>query len=864
MDIASSAWLNSNMRFGFLAWCGLLAIPLGLVGQSTTAPVILVQPVSVTAYVGDSATLTVTVDGAAPISYQWHRNTVSIPGATTASYSVASVTLNDLAGYHVVATNSFGSAQSLPVAISVSKRPQSITLSPIVATATAGSSLLLTATSTSNLPVSLSLVSGAAVLTGNTLRGSGGNVTIRASQAGNETYAPAEPVEWTYNFVVGAVSPFITSPPSDQTVTVGSAATFRATAIGTPAPTLQWQKDGVDLFGATTSTLTLATTTTADSGRYTIVATNTSGTSSASATLVVRAPPDITTPPVSQSVFAGDRVSLTVAATGVPAPTFQWRKNGVAIAGATSSTLTFASVAATDAGRFEVVVTNALGSVTSAAATITVATRDFAGTYFGRFNGTSGEFALLVRADRSAVFIAHLPALQTGVAVADLRLDLTGAFTVNTITLASATEVVALESRPEVAAAPQPVTLRGNIDESIGAVTGTISGLSTTFEGARTERTGSASTIAGLYRTAIIGSATDRGYVLIAPNAQTFFITSSGTTIDSARGDVDRTGLLTASTVAQGTVNFTVNNGALNGTLRFGASNVATLAGAAENRIGSEHLANLSVRTVTAAGVSNLISGFVVTGTAPKQVLIRVAGPALATPPFNIGNAVGNPTLQLFRGNTAIGQNDDWGTPAANVAALTAAATRAGAFPFRAGSQDAALLTTLTPGAYSVVIGGGNGTALAEVYEVLENNEVVGARRLVNVSARGVVSPAAPFIAGFVISGTGPQRVLIRGIGPTLATPPFGVGGALPNPQLALFRGTVAVKTNDDWFRDPDATAIRDAAARAGAFALGGSSLDAAILVQLEPGAYTAQISAPANNPNATGIALIEIYDAAP
>ena len=65
------------------------------------------------------------------------------------------------------------------------------------------------------------------------------------------------------------------------------------------------------------------------------------------------------------------------------------------------------------------------------------------------------------------------------------------------------------------------------------------------------------------------------------------------------------------------------------------------------------------------------------------------------------------------------------------------------------------------------MIGGGNGTALAEVYEVLQNNEVAGARRLVNVSARGLVSPAAPFIAGFVITGTSPQRVLIRGIGPT-------------------------------------------------------------------------------------------------
>jgi hypothetical protein len=165
-----------------------------------------------------------------------------------------------------------------------------------------------------------------------------------------------------------------------------------------------------------------------------------------------------------------------------------------------------------------------------------------------------------------------------------------------------------------------------------------------------------------------------------------------------------------------------------------------------------------------------------------------------------------------------------------------------------------------------VVIGGGSGTALAEIYEVLQNNEPPGSRRLVNVSARGLVTPATPFIAGFVISGTGPQRVLVRGVGPTLGSPPFNVAGALANPQLTLFRGTAVVKSNDDWFRDAEAALIREASVRAGAFALGNSSLDAALLLFLEPGAYTAQLSGPvnANAASATGLALVEIYEAAP
>jgi hypothetical protein len=124
-----------------------------------------------------------------------------------------------------------------------------------------------------------------------------------------------------------------------------------------------------------------------------------------------------------------------------------------------------------------------------------------------------------------------------------------------------------------------------------------------------------------------------------------------------------------------------------------------------------------------------------------------------------------------------------------------------------------------------------------------------------------LVAPGSPLIAGFVINGTAPLRVLARGIGPTIGTPPFNVAGALPNPQLTLFRGTTGFKTNDDWFRDADATLIRDTAVRVGAFALGAQSVDASVLIYLEPGAYTAQVSG-VNAANGTGIALIELYEA--
>jgi hypothetical protein len=342
-------------------------------------------------------------------------------------------------------------------------------------------------------------------------------------------------------------------------------------------------------------------------------------------------------------------------------------------------------------------------------------------------------------------------------------------------------------------------------------------------------------------------------------------LAATGTTIDTARGTLGTNGRLALTTGTQTAIDLSFANGGVSGTVRTASGTTGTIAGAIESLLGTEHVVNLSVRSITAPAAP-LITGFVVTGTGNKQVLVRAAGPALAQAPFNLSGILADPTLEVFRGNRSIAQNDDWDTPAANRTAVTAAVTRAGAFPFRAGSADAALVSTLAPGSYTVVIGGGTGTVLAEVYEVLADNETAGARRLVNVSARGLAAPNTPVIAGFVITGTAPQRVLIRGVGPTLARAPFNIPGTLANPQLTLFRGASALKTNDDWTRDPEAELIREAAVQVGAFALANNSADAAMLLYLEPGAYTAQVSAPANatQANATGIALVEVYEAKP
>lgn len=178
---------------------------------------------------------------------------------------------------------------------------------------------------------------------------------------------------WLKGYVAATtpnLRPLIDTQPVNQAVAAGASASFSVAARGTPAPTYQWQKNGNNISGATSATLTLTNVQAADNGAtYRVLVANTyipSGISSSSATLTVTsAAPAITTQPASQTVNAGDSVTFTAAASGNPAPTYQWRKNGVDIGGATSSSLTISGVAAGDAANYTVVATNSSGSATS-------------------------------------------------------------------------------------------------------------------------------------------------------------------------------------------------------------------------------------------------------------------------------------------------------------------------------------------------------------------------------------------------------------------------------------------------------------------------------------------------------------------
>lgn len=278
-----------------------------------------------------------------------------------------------------------------------------------------------------------------------------------------------------------------------------------------------------------------------------------------------------------------------------------------------------------------------------------------------------------------------------------------------------------------------------------------------------------------------------------------------------------------------------------------------------------DRIANLSSRLRVTGGDAqrSAIAGFVVTGSARKSILIRAIGPGLAS--FGIRDCLQAPRLEV-RDSTGrlIAGNDGWG----NSVEIETAGDRVGAFRLNRGSRDAALLLSLTPGAYTAqVAANGNGMILLEIYDAATGTQL-SAEQIVNISTRGFVDTGdGDLVAGFVIAGRTPKKVLIRGVGPGLTA--FGLTSAVADPVLKLYasNSTAPIAQNDNWgtpvaagsvFTPATTAQITAATTTVGAFPLAAGSKDAAILITLPPGNYTASVTGASNG---TGAGLVEVYE---
>ncbi|RME69879.1 MAG: hypothetical protein D6781_07595 [Verrucomicrobia bacterium] len=265
------------------------------------------------------------------------------------------------------------------------------------------------------------------------------------------------------------------------------------------------------------------------------------------------------------------------------------------------------------------------------------------------------------------------------------------------------------------------------------------------------------------------------------------------------------------------------------------------------------HLANLSTRGQVLAGDDILIAGFVLDGAGTKTLLIRGLGPAMIK---FVGEekALADATLTLNAGARSLGSNDDW-----SLAEVGDLALWLGAFPITPGSKDAALRADLEAGSYTAHLAGagGTGVALLELYVDAPAAEP----RLMNISTRGHVGTGdAVMIPGIVVADS-PMRLLVRGVGPELAVSfGFDSGAVLADPVLTLFdKDGRPIEVSDNWGDQTEAFTLAAVAEQVGAFALTPESLDAAILVEVEPGSYTAQV---ADAGGGEGIAIVEVYAA--
>ena len=636
----------------------------------------------------------------------------------------------------------------------------------------------------------------------------------------------------------------IVTTPSSLTATTGIAANAVFTVTGTIADPSSWQlignvPPGMNFSGLTSSGIVNVVTangaavlsgTPTTPGTYTFQmiaywypnATGLSTSAKSYTVTVIQGAvtlPVLVSNPSSQTIITGSQLNLSVSVTGTA--NYQWQLNGVNIVGATQSSYSVTSATSVNAGTYTCLVSNSAGSVTSSPAVVTV---------------VSAPVIVSSPPPTQSVAIGSnvtLSVLASGSTTPNYQWQFNG------VSIFGATSSTLSLNSVSAANSGTYTCIVSNIAGSVSTIPSVLSVLAN----APAILSNPTSQSATLGSTIVFSvSATSNASLTYQWNLNGVAI--AGATSSSCIVKAD-------STSKAGNYTCVVTNSGGSVT-----TSPAVLSLVTTSKPG--RLVNLSVLTMDGPGAQMLTLGFVNGGagtTGSQTLLVRASGPTLTG--FSVANVLADPTLALYQGSSVLVSNDNWGSTALNITAVTAADTATGAFPFSSTSSlDSAVVQSLASGSYTVqVVGNGSGVGktLAEVYDDTASYTSTSPR-LVNLSCRQLVPTGGMLTAGFVISGDTSKTVLIRASGPTLTT--YGVTGVMPDPQINVYSGSTVIASNAGWAGDASIATI---ASTIGAFPYASStSKDSAVLITLAPGSYTAQAS---SSSGTSGTTIVEVYE---
>jgi Tol biopolymer transport system component len=469
-------------------------------------------------------------------------------------------------------------------------------------------------------------------------------------------------------------------------------------------------------------------------------------------------------------------------------------------------------------------------------------TDQLSGTYFGSFDPGGGPWSLRIEEDRSIALEGYDPETDRLFAV-DGTIDVNGELSLDLGELATG------------------AVLTGTVID--GEVSGLVSVLDYALEGVRSQGEAAAESDALTYHGAVIGSKETTVTATLGPDGTVLAIIDGELAATAATTKIDGQGTFSKllSDGSELILDLSDAEGAMSGVLSLVDSGSWEVLGAAEGSP-KARLVNVSGRGPVASGNGSLIAGFVTRGTSESPMLVRAIGPGLET--FGVTGVLEQPRIRLVDqsmpvDSNLVAENTNW-LQAGNRNELRAVFAGLGAFFLEDAKTDATVYVTIQPGPYTAVVQGVDGQAgivLVEAYDADLGVFGTTSGGVANLSLRGNVgSGAGVMIAGFVIEGNAPRRLLLRGVGPGLG--PLGVTGFLENPQITLYQGEAPISDNQSWGEFLANEGLVPIFQTVGAFDLEPGSDDAAIVLWMAPGAYTLHLS---NEVDGGGVGLIEIYD---